>query len=366
MEQERTRILLVEDNPGDARLLQVYLREAGAGRFDLTHADSLAGGIEHLRSHRVDLVLLDLSLPDAHGMETVRRAHAAASDKPIVVLTGLDDEAVALDAVRAGAQDYLIKGRIDSGLLVRAIRYAIERKRINIELGKLNELKNQLLGMAAHDLRNPLSVILSCSDFLLDDASESLTEEQHRSFLRRIKDNTEFMARLIDDLLDVSRIESGKLELDVKPTDLVGLVEHNLELNRMLARAKDIELVFAPESAMPEVPLDGQRIEQVLNNLVSNAVKFSQSGTRIEVGIARQNGSVVVSVQDQGQGIPAGELGKLFRPFARTCVQSTGGEKCTGLGLAIARKIVEGHHGRIWVDSEVGKGTTFRFAVPAG
>jgi len=126
---ERMRVLLVEDNPGDARLIRIYLAEAGAAAFDLAHADKLAEGIRRAREGDFDVVLLDLSLPDASGLEAVTKMHEAVATCPIVVLTGLNDEAVALEAVRKGAQDYLVKDQISSALLVRAMRYAVERKR---------------------------------------------------------------------------------------------------------------------------------------------------------------------------------------------------------------------------------------------
>jgi len=297
-------------------------------------------------------------------MNTVTRMNVAASNKPIVVLTGLNDEVVALEAVRKGAQDYLVKGQIDSTLLLRALRYAIECKRINIELEKLNELKNQFLGMAAHDLRNPLAVVKTCSDFLLEPLGQNLPAEKKTDFMRRIKRNAEFMLKLIDDLLDVSRIESGKLVLDLKPVDMMALIERNIEMNGMLAGVKGIQLLFQSNGPVPRVRADGARLEQVLNNLVSNAIKFSNPGTRVEISIGAENTNLVVSVSDEGPGIPVDELDKLFKPFAQTSVTSTAGEKSTGLGLAIARKIVQAHKGRIWAESEVGKGSTFHFAIP--
>ena len=234
----------------------------------------------------------------------------------------------------------------------------------NTELRQLNEVKSQLLGMAAHDLRNPLSVVSVASQFLLDDASRALPEAKRTDFMRRINASSEFMLKLIDDLLDVAKIESGKLDLELKDEDLCALIEENLTMNRMLAERKGIRLDFAHECGVPRFRFDRGKVEQVLNNLISNALKFSRSGTAVTVTAARVNGSAVVSVRDNGQGIPAEELGKLFKPFSKTSVRSTDGEKSTGLGLAISRKIVEGHRGRIWAESEVGKGSTFSFSLP--
>lgn len=236
----------------------------------------------------------------------------------------------------------------------------------NAELLQLNEFKNQLLGMAAHDLRNPLAVIHTASSFLVDGSSRVLSEEKRADFMRRIHTNSQFMVKLIDDLLDVARIESGKLELELEPTDLCQLIDDSLGINHVLAEQKNIRLEFAPECVVPALPLDRNKLAQVVNNLVTNALKFSQSGTSVRVSATRDNGRVVIAVADQGQGIPAEELSKLFRPFGKTSVRSTAGEKSTGLGLAISRRIVEAHGGRIWAESEVGRGSVFRFDLPVG
>jgi signal transduction histidine kinase len=237
-----------------------------------------------------------------------------------------------------------------------------ELARKNAELERLNEQKNRLLGMAAHDLRNPLHAILSYSDFLIEDAAGVLGEEQ-LEFLSIIQSSTEFMAGLVNDLLDVAKIESGKLQLDVEPTDLLALVEGNVALNRPLARNKGIALRLSAEE-LPTMTVDPSKIEQVLNNLISNAIKYSPSGTTIEVRLRRDDGQAVLSVEDQGQGIPEDELDALFRPFETTSVRGTAGEKSTGLGLVITKRIIEGHGGEIEVESEVGKGSTFTVKLP--
>ncbi len=239
-----------------------------------------------------------------------------------------------------------------------------EITRKNAQLVELNKEKNQLLGMAAHDLRNPLSIVNTASAFLLDGASQRLPEAKRAEFLRRINSGSKFMLRLIDDLLDVTKIEAGKLDLELRDGDLCALIEKNLAINRMLADNKNIRLDFEPESDLPPLRFDRDKVEQVLNNLVSNALKFSAPGTAVTVLASRAAGNVVVSVRDQGEGIPTKELDELFKPFGRTSARGTAGEKSTGLGLAICRRIIEGHGGRIWAESELGKGSIFSFSLP--
>lgn len=233
----------------------------------------------------------------------------------------------------------------------------------NVELERLNEQKNRFLGMAAHDLRNPLGVIRTYSEFLETEAAAVLNEEQ-REFVTTIKEASEFMLRMVTDLLDVSAIEAGELKLDLQLADLGQLVRRNVTLNRVLAVKKDIAIEFEPPTVLPALSFDAGKIEQVLNNLLSNAVKFSHRGTTVHVRVTAADGFATVTVQDQGQGIPAADLPKLFQPFSRTSVRSTAGEQSTGLGLAIVRRMVEGHGGRIWVESVVGQGSTFCFTLP--
>jgi signal transduction histidine kinase len=206
-------------------------------------------------------------------------------------------------------------------------------------------------------------VVQSCAKFLLRQAASRLDEE-HVEFLTIIQAYSGFMLQMVDDLLDVSAIEAGELKLDPKPVDLVALVQRNVALNRILAESKQIRLSFHHAGQYGSVVLDEGKVEQVLNNLISNAVKFSHPGSSVEVSVVQRAGSVVVSVKDEGQGIPPDELDKLFHWFGRTSVRSTEGERSTGLGLAIAQRIVMEHQGEIWVESEVGVGSTFHFSLP--
>lgn len=240
-----------------------------------------------------------------------------------------------------------------------------ELARSNAELVRLNEQKNQLLGIAAHDLRNPLGIILTYSGFLLDEAAGRLDRE-HAAFLHIIQRSSDFMLTLVNDLLDVAKIEAGRLDLDRRPVDLAALVERNVALNRTLAGKKGIRVLFATAGDLPRLPLDGVRIEQVLNNLIGNAVKFSPPGTTVEVRLEPAgDGRVCLAVRDQGEGVPAEALDRIFRPFERGHAAGTGGEKGAGLGLAIVKKIVEGHGGEIRVESGGERGgSTFSILLP--
>ncbi len=238
-----------------------------------------------------------------------------------------------------------------------------ELQKKNVELKKLNDLKNQFLGIAAHDLRNPIGIIMGYSNFLLEELEHEMTDDQI-TMLKTIQSTSEFMIHLLEELLDISALESGKLRLETQKTDLLGLVRKNANLNNVIATKKNIHIQVESYETIPEVIIDRGKIEQVLNNLISNAVKFSLPGTTVKVNLFLAGDHVTVSVVDQGPGIPANETEKLFKPFQRTSVRSTAGEKSTGLGLSIVRNIILGHQGKIWVESKVGVGSAFYFSLP--
>lgn len=244
-------------------------------------------------------------------------------------------------------------------------KLARELRTRNKKLAELNELKNELLGMAAHDVRNPLTTIKWNADMLLDGLAGPLTDKQAQ-LTGRIKSTGDYMLHLVNELLDVSKIEAGKLELSTKPCDLVEFLQSRSPEYQQRAEQKNIRVrLNQPGGAPIRVMMDQNRIAQVVDNLISNAIKFSQPDTTVTVCVRTSDEGAEVAVADQGQGIPEEERDQLFKPFARTTVRATAGEKSTGLGLAICKKIVDAHGGRIWVDSEVGKGSTFCFRLPS-
>lgn len=228
----------------------------------------------------------------------------------------------------------------------------------NAELVQLNQEKNRFLGIAAHDLRNPLHAILILSDFLLEEAGEGEQQE----FLQEIHNSSQFMARLVDELLDVAKIESGRLELEYTPCDIGEVVEASVKRNRVIAARKEIELDFIGE-ALPTALVDLAKIEQVLNNLIGNAIKFSVPGGRVAVRVGQAVEKIQITVQDWGTGIPAEIQAKLFTVFGKGQT-GTAGERSSGLGLVIVKRIVEVHGGDIRVESTPGVGTTFVVTLP--
>ncbi len=229
------------------------------------------------------------------------------------------------------------------------------------KLKELNQLKNKFLGIAAHDLRNPLTSIGGFSEFLLEDR-ENLTGDQVE-MISIIREAARNMLSLVNDLLDVSVIESGRLDLQRSRGPVRDVVQERVTICSMSAQKKNISIDTDIRNE-PEAAFDHNRIAQVIDNLIGNAIKFSPPDSKITVSLESDGESVMIGVRDQGPGISEEDRKKLFGEFQRLSAQPTGGEKSTGLGLAIVKKIVDAHGGDIWVYSEPGKGSTFSFTIP--
>ena len=253
---------------------------------------------------------------------------------------------------------------VDKGYLVSELatrQAAIEAK--NQELQRLNDLKNTFLGMAAHDLRNPLSSIQLIAS-VLRDKTFPLSEDERTSLLDDIVEQTHHMLVLLEDLLDVSQIEAGKLELRYEWVEMPYFVKRIVERHAQLAVSKGTTVILRRADS-GALFADPARLRQVLDNLISNAVKYSPPGSTVWVDACLQDNGWRFAVQDQGPGISPADREKLFTDFARLSARPTGGEKSTGLGLAITRRVVEAHGGIIDVDSTPGQGATFWVWLPA-
>ena len=233
----------------------------------------------------------------------------------------------------------------------------------NAQLKQLNEEKNRFLGMAAHDLRKPIGLIITYSEFLLEE-TENLLGKEHIGFLNTINKSGSFMKRLVDDFLDVSAIEAGKFNLDLQVAAIHDVLDNSLRLNRLQADKKGIHLAVQCHEDIPRTGMDAPKIEQAITNLVSNAIEYNRPESLVTISLGCDGEFIVFSVIDQGPGIPEEEQKKLFQPFGKTGAKKTGGEKSTGLGMLITRKIIEAHGGKIWIDSQVGQGTTVYFKLP--
>src|SRR6266536_905663 len=288
------RALLVEDNPGDARLIREMLRSS---EVELVHADRLASGLQVLKQEGLDVVLLDLSLPDSQGFETLQAAHAAAPTMPVVVLSGLDDQALALHALRDGAQDYLVKGQVDGGTIIRAMRYAIERQRLEAVRQDLERQRDEFFSSVSHDLRTPVAAIKAAIGVVLANEPSDLAPALHR-LLVNIDLAADELTRMIQDLLEIARLQAGRVELyptEVDLRDVITRAARPLE-PLVVARRQTLDLLLPDEPGVLEV--DGLRFSRVVRNLVGNAQKYGREGSRIRVALERGEREVCVSVND--------------------------------------------------------------------
>ncbi len=239
----------------------------------------------------------------------------------------------------------------------------VEKARMYQQLLELNELKNKFLGMAAHDLRNPIGGIRSIVEMMLDGELGPQTDES-KEMLTEMEQACTSMLTMINDLLDVSAIESGHLNLRTETVDLPKVLEGSIHAMRLSANRKNITIELHAVSTLPRVTIDPERLRQAVDNLVSNAIKYSPAATKVTISAGLVEDGILVSVADHGQGIAPEEISKLFKEFSRTSARPTAGETSTGLGLAIVKKIIEAHGGKVWAESELKKGSIFYFTVP--
>ena len=365
-------ILLVEDNPGDARLTQELLRETNTVAFETVHVVSLDAALKALDQRDFDIVLLDLSLGDASGIDIVKRMHEHCPTVPLIVLSGLEDETTAMLALQEGAQDYLVKGQGDGHLIGRAIRYAVERKRVESQLVEAknsaesaSRAKSEFLANMSHELRTPLNAIIGFSEILKQEPLGPLGHASYREYVRDVHESGVHLLKIINDILDLSKIEVGKLSLNEMPIDLRDAVESCMRIVRERAATAGLDLTADLSAQLPILNADERMVKQVLLNLLSNAIKFTAAGgsVRVSAGINADCG-MFIRIADSGIGIAPADIEMALQPFVQ--IDSTLQRKYqgTGLGLPLARSMVEMHGGRFIIESTVGAGTTITVHFP--
>jgi signal transduction histidine kinase len=345
------------------RILGGILKAQG---YTLVEADTGEKALELYAQARPDLVLLDVMMPGIDGFETCRRLKKTYGDTsaPVIFITAKSESDDVVEGLEAGGADYLPKPFKPKEVLAR-IRSHLQNQLLLEQLSKANAAKNRFLGMAAHDLRNPLASIRGIAEFLRDGTVGPLNDEQV-DLVNTIHGASQSMLVMVNELLDLATIEAGELKMKFEAHNLSDLVAKSVALANMEATKKRTHITL--ESSGPAVlQIDPAKIKQVADNLLSNAVKYSPPGSHVtaHVQLDRTRGVCTFSVRDQGPGIPENERDKLFKDFGRLSVKPTGGEKSTGLGLAICRNIVEAHKGSIVAENLPARGCEFRVTLPA-
>jgi signal transduction histidine kinase len=381
MSKNHIKVLLIEDNPGDVRLIWEILSEVRDSPFYLSVADSLLNGLKEIDKEVPDVILLDLSLGDSNGIYTLNRVRDKAKQVPIVILTGMDDEVTAIKSLKEGAQDYLLKGRTDADLLKRAIIYAIERFRLvrqlelkQAELKELDNIKYNFILMVFHELLIPATAIKSAASFAGTGGDEA--------FVDIVKNNTQKIFSLLDDLIDVSEIESGSFTIFKKECSINDIINRNVADLSGLAREKSITVKAESGAGLISVSADPHRFSQALMNLIINSIKFSAENSTITISaslagpdvqgappyareMAASKECALISVIDSGAGIKPEEKEKIFDLFFSPGQKRVDSHKGVGLGLVIAKNIITAHGGVIFVQSEgQNKGSSFHILIP--
>ena len=333
MDDQLNRVLLIEDNPGDADLVRLRLVE-GESHMDVRCANRLATGLTSLSDEPPAVVLLDLNLPDSQGADTFRRVLDKAPGVPVIILSGRDDESLAVKVLHQGVQDYLVKGEFDSKQLFRAMRYAMEREVL---------LKSLEMGVAG-----------------------PVVPQQRKHLETALKSVTQLHA-MIRDLLEAGKAESGQIHLEPRCIVISELIQQTIAMVRRTAREKQIGVDIAVDSRIPLIYADPDRILQVLVNLIDNAIKFTEPDGSIMVKASLVDADpsfVYVSVVDTGRGISAEAKLMIFERLYQDPNALDNNRKGLGLGLYIAKELVRLHGGRLWVSSEPGQGSIFSFTLP--
>lgn len=375
-------ILLIEDDRAEAKFLQELFKVSQLKNYRLIHVQRLATALEKLAQEYVDVILLDLTLPDSQGLVSIKPLLEKAPSTPIVVLTNTNDDDLAIEAVRHGAQDYLFKRDINIERLVRSLRYAIERQQASKTLRLINEslitevkkytdellkakeidrFKTEFVSMLSHDFRNPLCTILASAGMLQKD-DDRLTEERKISLLRLIRSAGKTMAQLLDEVSLISKADTGKLEPQLSPMVLEDFCHQLVEELQVSASEKNVDIVFITSGESELALWDDKFLIHILGNLLNNAVKYSPENSRVNFELTTQGDRVIFRIQDFGIGIPREDREELFQPFHRA--HNVGNIPGTGLGLAIVKRCLEACGGKINFDSQVEVGTTFLVTLP--
>ena len=365
------KVLLIEGNVRDSFLVSEAIAGVRGVRFDLFRRSSLRQGVERLEDGGIDVILVDLALPDSNGLDTLVAVRDQAAGIPIIVLSAFGDRALARKVVHEGAQDYLVIGRIDSDSLGRSIHYAIERKSVEGDLVRAlheaeeaDRAKSEFLSNVSHEIRTPLTAMRNVLSNLNAGIGGKLKGKQ-KEYLSMLDEDCTRLCSLVEKLLNLSRLQAGKVPVDFGPTNLAAVAEDAVRGVRRAADAKDVVLRVESPFGLREIVADGSLLLQVFTNLVFNAIKFTPPGGMITVKLADRGDEIVAAVSDTGIGIAPENLVKVFEKFEQVNRKKGGaGAQGTGIGLALCKEIVALHGGRIWVESTVGEGSSFQFSLP--
>jgi len=362
----KPKILIVDDTPTNLHILEEILEE----NFSISIAQSGMQAIELAEKFKPDLILLDVNMPGLDGFQTCEQLKSQNSTRsiPVIFITARTEPEDVIRGFNEGGVDYITKpfnhrevvARVQTHLKIQQLIRELGTR--NEQLKELNELKNKFMGMASHDMRNSLGAIKGYSQILKEDMNELPAETKDR-FLNFIFKSSENILKMVNDLLDISVIESGMLKLDLHREPFKNLANHHIMINQYFADKKNITL-YSDLEDVPDCRIDSNKIGQVMDNLLNNAIKFSRPGKNIFIELKNTGNRIIFSVRDEGPGISEEDQAKLFQHFQKLTARPTAGESSSGLGLAISKKMIEAHDGCLGVKSQLASGSTFWFEIP--
>jgi signal transduction histidine kinase len=360
---QRVRVLLIEDSPDDATFIEEVLRFQDVyDVVDIAVAGKLRDGIAWLGRGNFDVILLDLSLPDSSSTDSVTKILDEFPQAAIIVLTGLDDRAVAIEALKKGAQDYLTKDGVSGDLLIRSIRYAVERRRAEqAARTRAAQEREDLIFTLANDLRVPHIGAMRAFDLLVDESLGPLNPEQ-KSLLLKVKQSSHEVLHMLQNLVQLYRHEQAGEKILAVPTDLERLVKQVIDDWSFMAAENNVE-VQAAHGFVEPVLADAPCFKKAVSNLLHNAIKFSSPNGKVSIDCNRDDKFVRLTVKDNGRGLSEEEQASLFQRFwqENDNMRHSNG---SGVGLYVCRQIVEAHGGRISCGGAPGEGAFFEIKIP--
>lgn len=376
------RILVVDDEEEIRDFLYKALSRMGG--FHVEVAETAEEALQKIEKDQFDLVLTDLKMPKMDGLQLVTEIAKSKPEILTIMMTGHGTIDSALEAMKRGASDYLMKPLNLDELIIRIRKVLEERQRFvrlkdfadklekaNQELRKIDAMKSEFVSVASHELRTPLAAIKNSVQLMLSGKTGEINENQTK-FLSMAERNINRLTNILNDLLNLSKIESRKIELKFEDIELKGIIELTASSLRIQADGKSIQIEVEVPEQLPAVYGDPEKIEQILTNIIGNSIKFTAEGGKILITAkllspekeGEPRHTVAVYVKDTGIGIPPEHLEPIFEKFHQVEGSLHRSVSGTGLGLAITKGLVEAHQGKIWVESEVGKGSTFTFTLP--
>lgn len=377
---EKQTLLIVDDAPENIAVLSSLLR----GQYVMKVATNGVDALEIASSarERPDLILLDITMPGMNGYDVCRhlKADEELRDIPVIFLSALNETVDKVKAFSAGGIDYVtkpfhseeVKARVETHLKLRRLQVALESQNLklqesNEQLRELHALKDRFLEIASHDLKNPLTCIMCFVSMIASSIPPGATmTENHHSFLDKVMSQCRAMNKIIEDFLSCQSTEYGKLKLNKVQTDLNAIADSVIDHNAQYAEQKNVTLLKDLDSTLPMVNADGGRLNQVFENFIGNAIKFSRPEGVVTVVTRITDDGFLIEVCDSGPGLTEADMENLFVKHAKLSNKPTGGESSSGLGLSICKEVIDMHGGQTGARNNKNRGSTFWFMLPLG